>query len=167
VMANHASFIDPLILAAIMKDTFTSIVAVEYLHIPLWGWLVKRFRGIPIERKNREAALRSIALAEERLKRGMHVAIMPEGTRTLTGKVGPLKKGGFHMAINCGAPIQVVGIEGAFHIKAKNSNILRSGEVVVRFGKIIPPERYEQATMEAIIKEVRQEFIILSGEASA
>ena len=31
---------------------------------------------------------------------GCHMVILPEGTRTLDGKLQKFKKGGFHMAIN-------------------------------------------------------------------
>ena len=34
------------------------------------------------------------------IKKGYHIAIFPEGTRTVTGELGKFKKGGFHMAIN-------------------------------------------------------------------
>ena len=33
-----------------------------------------------------------IKKAEEVLRKGYHIAILPEGTRTLTGKLGKLKK---------------------------------------------------------------------------
>ncbi|MEE9464454.1 MAG: lysophospholipid acyltransferase family protein [Candidatus Neomarinimicrobiota bacterium] len=166
-MANHASFADPFILAAVMQGTFTGVMAYESERYPIWGALSRRFRAITIHRQDRASAIASIDIAEQRLQDGVTVIILPEGTRTLTGKLGPLKKGGFHMAINTKAPIQIVGIEGAFRFKRKTSRLLRPGPIIVRFGKVIPPERYLDQSMEQIMDTVRQELLMLSGEEPA
>jgi len=166
-MANHASFIDMFVLGAIMKGKFTGVMAEEQMNYPFWKTIVNRFQAIPIRRRDRESAIASIKLAEDRLQRGYQVGILPEGTRTLIGKLGPLKKGGFHMALNTGAPILPIGIEGSFRFKPKTTLLLRPGPVIVRIGTVIPPERYRQMTMEAVMEEVRQQLLVLTGEVSA
>ncbi len=166
-MANHASFADPFILAAVMQGIFTGVMAYESERYPLWGVITRRFQAITIRRRDRASAIASIAIAEQRLQDGVSVIILPEGTRTLTGKLVPLKKGGFHMAINTKAPIQILGIEGAFRFKRKTSRLLRPGPIIVRFGKVIPPERYLDQSMEQIMDTVRRELLLLSGEVPA
>ena len=165
-MANHASFADVFILPAVMQGSYTGIMATESFRYPLWGALARRFRAIPIRRKDRASAIASIGIAERLLNDGLSVLILPEGTRTITGRMGPLKKGGFHMALNTGAPIQVVGIEGAFRFKRKTSRLLRPGTITVRFGKVIPPERHKDMSLEEVMAEVREELLVLSGEVA-
>ena len=80
---------------------------------------MRRIQAIPIDRKNRFTAIESIKKAEEVLKGGVHIGILPEGTRTLDGNIGPMKKGGFHMAINTETSIIPVGVYGAFNFKPK------------------------------------------------
>lgn len=165
-MANHASFLDIFILGAIMKGKYTGVVAEEILKHPFLRILLNRFRAIPIRRRDREAAIAAITLAEDRLQRGYQVGILPEGTRTLDGKLGPLKKGGFHMALNTSAPIIPIGIIGAFQVKSKKSWHLHPGEITVNIGKPILPEEYHRMTMEQAMDEVRHQLLVLTGEES-
>ena len=166
-MANHASFIDQFILAAIMRDKFTAVIAEKQAKYFFWGAILKRFRAVFIRRRDRGSAIASINQAGERLKQGFQVGFMPEGTRTLDGKLGRLKKGGFHMAISTGAPILPIGIEGAYRFKPKNRLLLRPGPVIVRFGEPVTAERYREMTMEEVMDEVRRQLLELSGEVPA
>jgi 1-acyl-sn-glycerol-3-phosphate acyltransferase len=163
-MANHGSFLDIFILGAIMKGKYTGVVAEEVLKHPFLRLLMKRFRAIPIKRRDRAAAIAAITIAEDRLQRGYQVGILPEGTRTLNGKLGPLKKGGFHMALNTNAPILPIGIDGAFQAKRKTSWHLHPGEITVNIGQPILPEEYHRMTMEQAMDEVRRQLLVLTGE---
>ncbi|MFC1480859.1 lysophospholipid acyltransferase family protein [Candidatus Neomarinimicrobiota bacterium] len=161
-MANHGSMLDVFILVAALRGKFTAIIAHESLRYFLFGTLVKRYRVIPIKRKNLESALESIKIAEQRFADHYNVVILPEGTRTLTGELGPLKKGGFHMAINTKAPINVIRINGAFEMKPKTSWHLRPRPINVHFGKVIEPDRYDELGIEGVMDEVRSEFVRLA-----
>src|SRR3546814_4705424 len=44
---------------------------------------------------------------------GKSICIAPEGTRTLTPKLGPFKKGAFHLAMQAGVPIVPIAIHNA------------------------------------------------------
>ncbi len=166
-MANHSSFIDQFVLGAIMKDKFTAVIAQVQANYFFWGTILRRFRAVIIHRRDSTAALAAIKQAEERLKQGFQVGITPEGTRSLDGKLGRLKKGGFHMALDTGAPILPIGIEGAFRFKPKGRLLVRPGPVIVRIGEPITAKRYRQMTMEEVMEEVRQQLLILSGEVPA
>ena len=66
----------------------------------IWGYLVKKYGVIPIVRQKLNTAITSMDKLEEAIKKGTSMMIAPEGTRTLTGKLGPFKKGAFHVAKN-------------------------------------------------------------------
>ena len=66
-----------------------------------------------------QIVIKGIKKAEEVIKEGYHIGIHPEGTRTLHGKMNPLKKGGFHMAINTKVKILPIIIRGLYDIKPK------------------------------------------------
>ena len=94
LMFNHGSFIDPFVYAAIIKGKFTAVIAAENYKIPIFSSMLRKFRAIPIHRNNRKKALQAIKYAEHIIKNeGYHMAILPEGTRTLNGKLNPFKKG--------------------------------------------------------------------------
>lgn len=161
VMSNHSSFIDPFIYPFFMKGIFTGIVARYNFKYPIWAQVLKRARVIPVDRKNRERAIESIKKAEKVLKQGIHIAILPEGTRTLTGKLGIMKKGGFHLAINTGASIIPVGIEGAYKFKPKSTWKLSKGIITARVGN---PISSKSLGLEGLINKVEHELKRLSGE---
>jgi putative phosphoserine phosphatase/1-acylglycerol-3-phosphate O-acyltransferase len=64
------------------------------------------------------------------------VIMPPEGTRSLTPRLGPFKKGGFDLAIQAGAPIVPIVIRNAGEIQWRNARTMRAGRVQVA---VLPP----------------------------
>src|SRR5262249_41639399 len=77
----------------------------------LWGRAMRQSGFIPIDRGNRQRAIGSLNTASEHLAQGTYIWIAPEGTRSRTGQLGPLKKGGFIMATAAGVPILPITIQ--------------------------------------------------------
>ena len=119
IMHNHSSFLDMFFLPIVIKGKYTGVVAAKNFRIPIIGQIIKMMKAIPIQRTNKENALRGIEIAQNLINKGYHIAIFPEGTRTITGKLAQLKKGGFHLAVNTKAKILPVVVKGLFKIKPK------------------------------------------------
>ena len=157
-MFNHSSFIDVFLFAYLTPGNITAVIAKENYNIPVWGAMLKRFRAIPIERKNKDSAIQTINIAEDRLSNGYDVIILPEGTRTLSGKLKRFKKGGFHMAINTNAPIVPVGCIGAFEFKPKDRWTLSPGTVKLICGHPIDPSTYSTLGLNGLVLKVEEEI---------
>ena len=97
------------------------------------------------------------------LKKGVHIGILPEGTRTVDGNVGDMKKGGFHMAINAGISIIPVGVSGAFNFKPKNRWWFRPGPITINIGDAINPNIYRELGLDGLKNKVGQTLQTLSG----
>ena len=166
IMMNHSSFLDVFIFPLVPRGAWTGITAAENFKIPIFSTIIKRIQAIPIERKNRQAAFESIKQAEDVLKQGIHIGILPEGTRTLDGKIKPLKKGGFHMAINTNTPIVPVGVSGAFDFKPKNRWWMRPGLVTVNIGDPISINDYTTLGVDGLSTRVEKLLKSLSGETN-
>ena len=166
IMMNHSSFLDVFIFPLVPRGAWTGITAVENFKIPVFSTIIKRIQAIPIERKNRQAAFESIKQAENVLKQGIHIGILPEGTRTLDGKIKPLKKGGFHMAINTNTPIIPVGVSGAFEFKPKNRWWMKPGLVTVNIGDPISINDYTTLGVDGLSTKVKKLIKSLSGETN-
>ena len=119
IMHNHSSFLDIFFLPFVIKGKYTGIIAAKNFKIPIIGLMMRSMKGIPIHRKNMIHSRKSIEIAQERIKEGYHIAIFPEGTRTITGKLSQFKKGGFHMAVNAKVKILPVIVKGLYDIKPK------------------------------------------------
>ena len=162
-MFNHGGFIDPFVFAYIMESPCTALIAKENYRYPIWKSMLKRWDAIPIDRSNKQAAIESVKAAEEFLKTGMNVIILPEGTRTITGNLSRFKKGGFHMAYNTKISIVPIGCIGAFEFKPKNRWTLSPRTITVNFGDSIDPDSYDQLGVEGILKKTEEEIKRLSN----
>ena len=83
----------------------------------------------------------------------MHIWIAPEGTRSKTGELGPLKKGGFHLAREAGAQILPVAIQGTREVLPAKGAIVKPGHRVdVTIGEPIPVAGRDTPTLMAQVK---------------
>ena len=137
LMHNHTSFLDLFLLPTIIDGKFTGVVAAKNFKIPIIGMVLRRINAIPIYRSDRQKAIKSIQKAESLIKKGFHIAIFPEGTRSIDGKLGQFKKGGFHMAVNTATPILPIVVHGLFEIKPKTRWTLHPGKVTMAIHKPI------------------------------
>jgi 1-acyl-sn-glycerol-3-phosphate acyltransferase len=139
-MANHASSLDIWAAFVAVPRRLRMIAKKQLARIPLFGWVMWAGRFIFIDRKNAIAARRSIVEAEARIRNGDSVLIFPEGTRTRDGKLGPFKKGGFHLAVRAGVPIVPVALRGTRELMPRGSYLLRAGTVTAILGEPIPTQ---------------------------
>jgi len=166
IMMNHSSFIDVFLFPLIPRGAWTGITAAENFKIPLFSTIINRIQAISIDRKNRDTAIQSIKKAEVVLRRGIHIGILPEGTRTIDGKIHDFKKGGFHMAINAHAPIVPVGIVGAYDFKPKNRWWIRPQAISINIGVPTNVSEYSDLGVNGLKNKVELAIKELSGESN-
>ena len=103
------------------------------------GW----FEGmgmIPVDRDDTRAALASLDIALDVLRRGEAFGIYPEGTRSRDGRLYRGRTGVAHLALTSGAPVVPVGLIGTQDLQPVGSRFPRLAKVTVRFGE---PLRFE------------------------
>jgi len=164
IMMNHSSFLDVFIFPLIPVGQYTGVTAARNFNIPFFSSILRQIRAIPIQRKNLQAAIKSIERAEKVLENNIHIGILPEGTRTLNGRIGPMKKGSFHMAINTNTPIVPVGVSGAFSFKPKNRWWTRPVPITINIGGVISAKSYNELGLEGLMGVVGERLKQLSGE---
>ena len=164
VMMNHVNFLDPLVLYSRYPGLARGIEEESHFRWPVYGWMLRRVGMIPISRKDPDRARESLARAGRlvRERRGYSIAILPEGTRTRDGSLGPFKRGGFHLALETGLDILPVVQTGAYRVNRKGSLLIRPGRVDLAARPAIPvaghgPEdvgRLADRTREAFLEEL-------------
>jgi 1-acyl-sn-glycerol-3-phosphate acyltransferase len=112
-MANHTSIADPFAVAITIPQPFHFVFKKELARIPVFGWALLSLGQIMVDREHTEQARASLAEAISGLSGNNSILIFPEGKVSRDGRLRPLKKGGFHLAIQTGLPIVPVRIEGA------------------------------------------------------
>ena len=85
----------------------------------------------------------------------MSIGIMPEGTRTKDGSVGPFKKGGFHMAIDAQADILPFTINGGFERFQTGDWRVNPGTIEVVWGEPIATKGLTKADVDMLLAKTR------------
>ena len=130
-MSNHQSHLDiPMLYATLPSPTIRMLGKVELFRIPLWGRALRAAEFIEVDRSNHATAVRSVEHAARLVRDGVSIYLAPEGTRSRDGRIGKLKKGGFHLAVGTGAPIVPVAIRGTLQILPRGGRVMRSGQRV-------------------------------------
>ena len=159
--ANHQSNVDPPILYDALHPMMHILYKAELNAIPV---LVRAFRYggfLPVDRRNKEAALRSIEAGAESIRSGNSFLIFPEGTRSRTDDLLPFKKGGFIMAIKAQAPIVPIAVQGGRAAMQRGSRIIRPVTVSVRIGKPIETAGHTLEDRDELIATTRERIVAL------
>ncbi len=153
-LANHASNLDPPLLADVLAPRRTAIfIKQELMRIPFLGRGMRAASFIPVARsRSVEDARRSLDEAGRVLGSGISLVIFPEGTRSPDGQLLPFKRGPFLIAMRAGVPIVPITLAETGRLMPKRGFRLRSGTVEVTFHAPLNPRDYlnRDALMEAV-----------------
>lgn len=141
-MSNHVSNLDPAILMPRIPRRTSVLVKNELWRIPILARALDLASLVPVERSNREAAIRSIRGAGEVMRQGINMMVYPEGTRSADGRLLPFKKGPFHLALETGFPIVPVTVLGTFEMMPKGRFASRGGTATLVFHPPIDPKKF-------------------------
>ena len=155
-MCNHVSNLDPPILIPKLPRRTSVLVKKELFQIPILGRAMLMADLVPVDRRNREAAVNSMRDAEKVMARGLNMTVFPEGTRSPDGRLLPFKKGPFYLAMDSGVPIVPVTILGSESLMPKGSSTIHPGLVRLKFHQPISPAQF--AEKEDLIAAVRREI---------
>ena len=151
-MSNHVSNLDPPILIPHIPRRTSVLVKRELFRIPILGPAMRLGSLVPVDRSNRDAGIASVQAAIAVLKKGIHMTIFPEGTRSPDARLLAFKKGPFYLATDSGVPIVPVTISGTIKLMPKGSAIIHPGKAVVTFHPPIDPRKFEskEELMDAV-----------------
>ncbi len=159
--ANHQSNVDPPVLFHALHPRLHILYKHEIDQIPVLARAFRMGGFIPIDRRNKESALRSIDKGAESLRAGHSFLIFPEGTRSKTDEMLPFKKGGFRMAIKAGAPMVPVAISGGRAAMVRGSSIIRPVTLTIRIGTPVETVGLGVENRDQLIERLRQEIATL------
>ncbi len=112
VVANHASFLDALVLTAVLPPRFTYVAKQELLHKPLAAIPLRRLGSAFVERFDSARGVEDTRALEERVGAGESVAFFPEGTFRSDPGLLPFRMGAFMLAARTGVPVLPVTLKG-------------------------------------------------------
>jgi len=166
IMSNHRSHYDIPLMILCLPGSIRMLTKKEFFKVPLWGRGLKAGEFISIDRSDLERAKKDLASARAKMESGIVLWISPEGTRSRTGRLGPFKKGGLIMAIESGATIIPVGIQGTENVsRPKTTDFFLDQDVTITIGSPIEASSYTLEQRDQLLEEVRKSIAHLCGEA--
>jgi len=160
ILINHESALDIPIAVAATEKYARFMAKKELFRIPFFGWLIKLTGHIPIDRENRNKALNSIEKVSKKLiGKNISIIVSPEGTRSKDGRIGPFKKGAFHLAAKHNLPLIPVTLMGARYCVPNKSFRIIPGEVKVTIGNPVYVKDFQ--SIGECIQKIRQEMVTL------
>lgn len=156
---NHQSQLDVIVLASLLRTDFTGVAKKELQRDPIFaplGWLAD---VAFVDRTNTEEAKKALEPAVEALRQGRSLAMAPEGTRSATPRLGPFKKGAFHVAMQAGVPIVPVVLRNAGELMPAHGALISSGTLQVAVLPPVPTTDWTVEDMPAQVARVRQMFL--------
>jgi 1-acyl-sn-glycerol-3-phosphate acyltransferase len=130
VMSNHRSYYDIPAAFVAVPGRMRMVAKKELFRVPLFGRAMAQNGFIRVDRSDRKSAVESLNESRRLLAEGTRVWIAPEGTRSKDGRLGKFKSGGFHLALDAGARILPLVVQGTEAIMAHDSFVVHPGATV-------------------------------------
>ncbi|MEE1620193.1 lysophospholipid acyltransferase family protein [Zafaria sp. Z1313] len=145
VAANHLSFLDSIIIQALMPRPVAFFAKAEYFTTPgLKGRAMKAFfesvGSIPVQRGEQAASVAALDSLVEILSADGGVGIYPEGTRSRDGRLYRGRTGVGWLALSTGAPVVPVGLIGTERLQPPDKNRIVPRHFTLSVGE---PLRFE------------------------
>lgn len=153
VVANHASYLDGLLLTAALGPEVSYVVKDDASRWPLVGRVLQRLGVVFIARDEVQMSARQTRALLKRLRAGDSLGIFPEGTFRAEPGLLPFKLGAFMLAARTATPVVPVAIRGSRRFYGHDARMPRHSPITVA---ILAPESVEDVSAETLAERVRR-----------
>ena len=127
---NHQSVLDPIIVGKVLGGGFAGLVPRDMAKNPVLGPILRlggeNFLEDAVSFEDGEATS-SLAPVVDSLRSGRSIIVAPEGTRSLTPRLGPFEMGAFHIARRAEVPIVPIVLRNSGEVCWRNSILVGPG----------------------------------------
>lgn len=164
VVANHASYLDGLVLTAALPRRYSFVVQDGAASWPLVGLTIRRMGVVFVNRAEARAGARITRLLMRRLLHGESLAMFVEGTFKPEPGLLPFKNGAFIMAARTGAQVVPVGIRGTRHLYGGGRKLPRWSRVEIEIGTPLQAGGSDREAALRLRDAARVQVLALCGE---
>lgn len=152
VVANHASYLDGLVMKAALPPRFNYVVKREMAGVPLAGLLLRRIGTEFVDRFDRHKGASDARRVLRTAKAGQSLVFFPEGTFHNTPGLLRFHSGAFATAVRAGCPVVPAVIRGTRRVLPGSRLLPHWGEIEVEF---LEPLNASRADGEAAAADLR------------
>src|SRR5262245_2564109 len=166
LVANHASYLDGIVLKAALPARFSFVIKKEVSSVPIGGLLLRRIGSEFVDRVNRHtagvAARRLLKVAES----GQAIVVFPEGTFLHQPGIHPFHTGAFAIAARAGLPVVPVWLTGTRRALPDGAWLPRYARLKLFILEAIapPPAEHSAHDVAAIRDRARAAILEAVGE---
>jgi 1-acyl-sn-glycerol-3-phosphate acyltransferase len=166
LVANHVSFMDPLIVNAATRRPPRFVMYYRIFNIPVLRFIFRTAKAIPIAGRKEDETLMERAFAEvdQTLADGGLVCIFPEGGITRDGEILPFRPGIERILAARPVPVVPIALRGLWGsvFSRRDSALGRMrlprrfrARIEVAIGAPVPPGEATAAELEARVRALR------------
>ena len=138
IMANHQSFLDIWALMSVLPVSLRFVAKAELAKVPLLAVAMRAAGHVFIDRGRASRTVDTIRSAGTRMhKEGLSLVLFPEGTRSYDGKLGRFLRGSFALAIETGAHLVPVAVDGGHVVCPRGAWRVSSGTLSIRLAPAV------------------------------
>lgn len=177
VAPNHLALVDSFVIPVVAPRQVRFIARADlWQKRGLTGWVMRQFftaiGTVPVERGTLRSAQGALGVALDVLRSGDAFGIYPEGTRSRDGRLYKGRTGVAWLALESGAPIVPVGLQGTADIFPPGARLPRRVPVTIAFGEPldlsdIDPGLSEGIKRREITRRLMDAIAELSGQERA
>lgn len=161
VVANHASYLDGIILQGFLPPRFSYVIKGEMKRVPVVGFLLRRIGARFVDRFSAAASrdARSLLRAADD---GESLAFFPEGTFVREPGLGAFRGGAFAAAIRGRLPLVPVVIRGSRDILPAGTALPRRAVLRIDVLDALEPGTHDNS--KALAAAARRSILAVLGE---
>jgi 1-acyl-sn-glycerol-3-phosphate acyltransferase len=146
--ANHASFLDPILISLRARRPVRFLVSNQFYRDPRLHALLRWLGTIPVG--GGAGIVRSFRQVAGVIEDGGLLGIFPEGGITRDGSMKPFRSGAAVLAMRLGAPIVPIHLRGTFDALPRYARWPRFVPVTLRIGEPVKVEARPKPSSEEI-----------------
>jgi acyl carrier protein len=164
IVANHASYVDGVVLLALLEHPVSFTAKSELLRNPLLRWALRRLDVCFVERFDVARSVRDAGHLADLLRSGRRLLVFPEGTFRRGAGLLPFHMGAFIAAAQTGAPVVPLALSGTRELLPSDAWLPRRGALKLVVGAALQPAGDDWAAALALREAARAHIAAHCGE---
>jgi 1-acyl-sn-glycerol-3-phosphate acyltransferase len=169
LLVNHTSFLDGLVLTALLSPHpgYAFTVRQQYRSQALLWPLLKALGTIVFKHEESQHHTSNLALLAAALKRGENLIVFPEGGITMQAGLKPFHSGAFIVAAAEKTPIAIAGLHGAREALRLGTWLPRRAAITLEIGSVLMPDSIAAQSPQQLIDAAHEAMQPLTGEGTS